>query len=88
MVTDADGQPAAGAQVAVFPNNGTRWVKTGTNGEYSLNWSLQPWQMQNGGAHARLSATRRATWRRAEELPEETTNLNVKLKPALTFSGR
>ena len=49
-VTDADGKPAAGAQVAVFPNNGTRWVKTGTNGEYNLTWSLQSWQIQSGGA--------------------------------------
>ena len=44
QVTEAGGQPIAGAQVAVFPNNGTRWFRTGTNGEYSLTWSLQPWQ--------------------------------------------
>ena len=38
-VKDADGKTAAGAQVAVFsPNqfNGTSWVKTATNGVFSL----------------------------------------------------
>ena len=85
-VADADGKPAAGAQVAVFPSNGLRWTKTTTNGAFSLTWSLQPWQMQSGGAllvvrdpARNLAAT--------EELPEETTNLDVKLKPALTVAG-
>ena len=34
-----------------------------------------------------LSATRPAIWRPREELPEDTTNLDVKLKPALTVAG-
>jgi hypothetical protein len=86
-VTDADGKPAVGAQVAAFPNNGAHWVKTGTNGEYSLNWALQSWQLQNGGAMLvfRDSARNLAG---TEELPEDATNLDVKLKPALTFSGQ
>src|SRR5208283_45590 len=87
VVTDADGRPVAGAQVAVFPNNGAHWVRTGTNGAYSLSWSLQSWQLQNGGA---LLVCRNPARNLAgtEELPEETTNLNVKLKPALAFSGQ
>ncbi|MGD0743862.1 MAG: carboxypeptidase regulatory-like domain-containing protein [Verrucomicrobiota bacterium] len=87
VVTDADGKPAAGAQVVVFPNNGTRWIKTGTNGQYNLTWSLQPWQAQNGGAYfvARDPASNLAA---VEELTEETTNLDVKLKPALTLAGQ
>jgi protocatechuate 3,4-dioxygenase beta subunit len=87
MVTDDTGQPAAGAMVAVFPNNGTRWVKTGAKGEFNLSWSLQPWQAQAGSAllvvrelPRNLAAT--------EELPEDATNLNVKLKPALTVTGQ
>lgn len=86
-VTDASGQPVAGAQVAVFPNNGTRWVKTGTNGEYNLTWSVQPWQAQNGGA---LLVVRDPTRDLAatEDLSEDMTNLDVKLKPALTLTGQ
>jgi hypothetical protein len=87
VVKAADGQPAAGVRVAVFPNNGAHWVKTGTNGEYSLNWSLQSWQMQNGGAHLLLLDKAR-NLARTEELPEDTTNLNVQLKPAVIFSGQ
>jgi protocatechuate 3,4-dioxygenase beta subunit len=86
-VTDDAGQPAAGAMVAVFPNNGTRWVKTGAKGEFSLSWSLQPWQAQAGNALLvvrELARNLAAT----EELPEDTTNLNVKLKPALAVTGQ
>jgi hypothetical protein len=35
-VADADGKPVAGAQVAVFPFNELRWIKTATNGAFSL----------------------------------------------------
>ena len=85
-VTDDGGQPAAGALVAVFPNNGTRWVKTGSKGEFTLTWSLEPWQARSGNALLvlrDLAHDLAAT----EELQEETTNLSVKLKPALTVSG-
>ena len=87
VVTDADGKPDSGAQVAVFPNNGTRWVKAGQNGEYNLTWSLQPWQIQNGGA---LLVVRDAARDLAasEDLSEDVTNLDVKLKPALTLTGQ
>ncbi len=86
QVTDSNGQPAAGVSVAVLPNNGNRWVKTDTNGEYKLSWSVQPWQLQNG-VHlaARDTAHDQA---RTEELPEDATSLNIKLKPALAVSGQ
>ena len=87
VVTDPTGQPAAGVQVAVFPNNGNRWTKTGANGEYSLTWMLQQWQMQNGSAQLVLR-DQAHNLAAAEELSEEVTNLNVKLKPALTFAGQ
>jgi protocatechuate 3,4-dioxygenase beta subunit len=86
-VTDADGKPDAGAQVAVFPANGMlRWIKTATNGAFNLTWSLQPWQLQNGGAMLVFRDLAR-NLAGTEELPEETTNLDVKLKPALTVAG-
>jgi protocatechuate 3,4-dioxygenase beta subunit len=87
-VTDDAGQPVPGAEVAVFPGyNGTHWMKTGPGGEYSLTWSIQPWQAQNGGAYfvVRNPARDLAA---VEELPEETTNLDIKLKPALTLTGQ
>jgi hypothetical protein len=85
-VADADGKPAGGAQVAVFPSNGSRWTKTATNGAFSLTWSLQPWQLQSDSALLVVRDTARnlAT---TEELEEETTNLDVKLKPALAVAG-
>ena len=86
-VTDADGKPDAGAQVAVFPNNGTRWVKTGQSGEYNLSWSLQPWQSQNGGALLVVRDTAR-NLAAVEDLSDDVTNLDVKLKPALTLIGQ
>jgi protocatechuate 3,4-dioxygenase beta subunit len=86
-VADDDGKPVAGAQVAVFPSFGQQhWAKTASNGAFSLTWSLQPWQIQQGGAllvvrdpDLNLGATKK--------LDEDTTNLNVKLKPALTLTG-
>jgi protocatechuate 3,4-dioxygenase beta subunit len=86
LVTDDAGQPAAGAMVAVSSNNGRRWVKTGAKGEFNLSWSLQEWQAQSGSALLvvrELARNLAAT----EELPEDATNLNVKLKPALTLTG-
>jgi protocatechuate 3,4-dioxygenase beta subunit len=85
-VTDADGKPDAGAQVAVFPFNGSSWAKTATNGAFNLTWSLQPWQMQSGGAMLVVRDTVR-NLAAIEELPEDTTNLDVKLKPALAVAG-
>ncbi|HXR04219.1 MAG TPA: DUF1416 domain-containing protein [Verrucomicrobiae bacterium] len=87
VVTDTAGQPVTGAQVAVFPSNGgTHWIKTGAAGEYSLTWSIQQWQAQNGGAYLVVRDLARDL-AAVEELPEETTNLDVKLKPALTLTS-
>lgn len=88
-VSDADGQPVAGAQVAVFPSNGwIQWRKTGTNGAFSLAWALQPWQLQQSGGNAMLVVRDLAHELAAtEDLPEDTTNLDVTLKPALKIHG-
>jgi protocatechuate 3,4-dioxygenase beta subunit len=89
VITDAEGKPAAGAQVAVFPSdNGTHWTKTGANGEYSLTWSVQPWRMQNGGAILLAFRDKARNLAGTEELTEDMTNLDAKLKPALTISGQ
>ena len=86
-VTDATGKPAAGAQVAVFPSFEPQWTKTASNGVFSLTWSVQPWQMRSGEAMLVVrdpAGNQGATM----ELPEDTTNLDVKMKPALTVTGR
>jgi hypothetical protein len=73
--------------LAVFPFNGDpRWIKSDSNGAFNLTWSLQPWQLQNGAALlvARDAARNLAA---SEGLEEDTTNLDVKLKPALTLTG-
>ncbi len=89
LVLDVDGKPDPGAQVAVFPgyNGGTRWIKTGLGGDYHLTWSLNPWEAQNGGARliVRDAARNLAA---VAELTEDLTNLDLKLKPALTLTGQ
>jgi protocatechuate 3,4-dioxygenase beta subunit len=89
-VTDTDGKPDAGAQVAVFPNsfNGLHWTKTATNGAFNLTWSLQQWQMQSGGAALLVVRDTARKLAATGDLLEDITNLDVKLKPALTVAGR
>ncbi len=87
LVTDAEGNPDPGAQVAVFPGyDAPRWVKTGPGGQYHLTWSLEP-LAQNGGTRLVVRDLAR-NLAAVEELPEDTTNLDVKLKPALTLTGQ
>ncbi len=87
-VTDPNGKPVAGAQVSVFPTSGrVGGVKTGTNGAFSLTWSLPPWQLRSGNPLLVVRHLAR-NLAAAEELPEDTTNLDVQLKPAVTLAGR
>jgi hypothetical protein len=87
VVADADGKPVAGAQLTVFPNNGGSRVKTGSDGTYSLTWSLQPWQAQSGAGALLIARAAARNLAASQELPEEATNLDVKLKAALTVTG-
>jgi hypothetical protein len=86
-VTDTDGKPASGAEARVYPGNSGGWVKTGTNGSYRLTWALEPWQARNGSALLVVRDTSRKL-AASVEIPEDTTNLDVQLKPALTIAGR
>jgi protocatechuate 3,4-dioxygenase beta subunit len=87
-VTDPGGRPVAGAQVAVFPGNGqANWIRTKADGSYRLTWSLQQWQLQN--ARPLLVARDLAhNLAASEDLSEDVTNLDVKLKPGLTLAGQ
>ena len=87
LVTDAGGQPDPGAELAVFPDReGRRWIKTGPGGKYDLTWTFQSW-VRIGGARilVRDPARNLAT---VEEFPEDTTNFDMQLKPALTLAGQ
>jgi protocatechuate 3,4-dioxygenase beta subunit len=86
-VTDAAGKPIAGAQLAVFPSYDPHWTKSATDGAFSLNWSLQPWQVQQSITALLVVRDPVHNLATSEELPEETTNLDVKVKPALTVTG-
>jgi protocatechuate 3,4-dioxygenase beta subunit len=89
-VTDAEGKPVAGAELAVFPSSfgNPQWTKAGTNGAYHLTWEIQQWQMQQSGGGGilvvRFPARNLAG---IEDVPEDTTNLDVKLKAAMTVAG-
>ena len=89
-VADAAGKPAAGVQVAVlsvFQFNGFQWARTATNGAFSLTWSLQPWQRQQSGGALLVARNPARNLAAAEVVEEETTNLDVELRPALTVAG-
>ena len=89
IVTDPDGQPASGVRFKVFPDGGgSREVKAGTNGAFKLTWGLQEWQLQQGGSAVLVIRDTVRNLAAAEDLSEEVTNLNVQLKPGLTFAGR
>jgi protocatechuate 3,4-dioxygenase beta subunit len=88
-VTDADGKPDPGALLAVYPTftSPIPWKKTATNGAFSLTWSLEPYQVQSGGGALLVARDPARNLAATAELEEETTNLDVKLKPALTVAG-
>lgn len=88
MVTDPDGKPVAGAQLTVFPSGRTAAIKSAADGSFNLTWSLEPWQLQQGGNALLVVRDRAGNQATAEDLEEEATNLNIRLKPALTLVGR
>jgi hypothetical protein len=88
-VTDADGKPDPGALLAVYPTftSPVPWKKTATNGAFNLTWSLEPYQVQSGKGALLVARDPARNLAATAELEEETTNLDVKLKPALTVAG-
>jgi protocatechuate 3,4-dioxygenase beta subunit len=87
VVTDAEGKPVSGAQVAVFPSPSNR-TRTGTNGAFSLTWTLQRYQVQQGRKPCLVVRDLGRNLAAAEDFSEGTTNLDVQLGPALTVAGR
>lgn len=87
VVTDPNGQPIAGAQLAVLATFNPRWTKTDQDGQFNLTWSSQP-GLNRSGKPLLVVRDLVHNWAAAEELSEEITNLNVQLKPALSLTGR
>jgi protocatechuate 3,4-dioxygenase beta subunit len=85
IVTDPNGQPVSGAQVAAGDDSGVpHWVETDTNGTYSLTWSY----LQQSGSAALFARHVARNLVVLADLSEETTNFNVQLEPGLIFAGR
>ncbi|MBI5384335.1 MAG: carboxypeptidase regulatory-like domain-containing protein [Verrucomicrobia bacterium] len=85
-VTGPDGKPAAGVAVEVFPSGSASRVKTGPNGAFNLTYTIESWRSSESSRLVVRDLARNLA--AAEELSEETTNLTVQLKPALTLAGR
>jgi protocatechuate 3,4-dioxygenase beta subunit len=84
-IAGPDGKPAAGTQVAVFPAEQRRWVKTDTNGAFNLAWTVQPWQSGATFLIVRDTARNLAA---AKEIGEDVTEESLKLKPGAVITGR
>jgi hypothetical protein len=84
-VTGPDGVPVPGAQVSVFPNMINRgWTKTDTNGSFKFTWTAQPQTTEPLLVIRHEARNLGAT----EVVGDESTNFEVRLKPALTVIGR
>jgi hypothetical protein len=86
VIKDSDGKLVAGALIKVFPGYNSSWVKSATNGEYKLSWSLPPWRNQSGEAmlvvrHPKLGLAG------LKEISEDTTNQDMVLSAAVTLAG-
>jgi hypothetical protein len=88
VVTDPEGKPVGGAQVAVFPSESRRWIKTGTNGDFSLSYTVRSWQTQQGGDLCLVVRHADRELAIAESFAPDTTNVTVQLKPAVTLTGQ
>lgn len=86
-VTDPEGKPVGGALIAVFPSHGTT-AKTAADGSFNLNWSIEPWQLQQGGDPWLVVREMSRNLAAATNISEGLTNLSVQLKPGVTFAGR
>jgi hypothetical protein len=87
IVTDPEGKPVSGAQVAVFPSQSTR-TKTGPDGSFSLNWMMQSWQLQSGDEPRLVVRDLTRNLAAADNISEGLTNLDMQLEPALSVIGR
>jgi carbon monoxide dehydrogenase subunit G len=84
-VLDPSGAPVSGAQLSVLPGSGMNLeLKSDTEGKYSITWQ----QQNNGGRRQTfiLARDRERHLTAHHELADTTTNLDLRLQPALTLA--
>ena len=84
-VRDPNGQPASGALLAMFPLQGIRWTRAGADGAFAL--TVEGWLTGFGTGQLIARDTNR-NLALIEDLSTDITNVDLKLKPALTLTGR
>jgi protocatechuate 3,4-dioxygenase beta subunit len=88
-VTDPAGAPAAGVRVALYPNNfGASEAVTDAQGRYSI--SIQNVQSMNGQdvSPCLVARSLQRNLAAARDIDAKTTNLDLRLEPALTISAK
>jgi protocatechuate 3,4-dioxygenase beta subunit len=85
-VVDPDGKPAPKAAVTFFPDRAVK--QTDAEGHFTLTWDRN--QFQFAGFDQRVIVVRDLTRNLAAavDLEDETTNVILRLEPALTLAGR
>ena len=90
IVRAPDGRPAAGLPVRLVGAMGPApaGAKTDADGKFNLDWNPQVFGGQNNSTPCVLIRDVEHNLAAAQDLDENTTNLELKLAPALTFAGR
>jgi len=84
-VLDPSGAPVAGARLSVLPGNDINSaVLSEADGKYSVTWQEQ--NFGNGAAYFIYARDVERDLALGQDLDETATNLNLRLKPALTLS--
>jgi protocatechuate 3,4-dioxygenase beta subunit len=89
MVRDSAGAPLAGVQLVLWPEfrATSKGAKTDAEGRYLLTWNRQN---QGDGDYEMILVARdlKRNLALAQSFDEETTNLDLRLEPGLTVTGR
>jgi protocatechuate 3,4-dioxygenase beta subunit len=84
-IMDASGAPVGGARLSIMPPNGMAVeVKSDPDGTYSITWQNNNFASRQ--AHFLLVRDTEHHLAAAHDLDETTTNLDLRLQPALTLS--
>lgn len=89
-VRDPSGAPVANTSIGVFPYYGgeAQDIKTDASGHYELTWEKPQWAMQNNQSFYMVARNRDRKLAALHELQDNTTKLDIDLKPSMSISGR